>query len=295
MSKPLAKPLATLTLTSKPFFFVFDLDETLAEVYPLFDILEDALTTRRSTAAYRALVRRVAAEGGRGILRPGIRETMQRLHDLQRKSLVDGVWIYSNNGHLRSLHFIRDVIHAFLDTGQNGRPLILECIHWNHPRRTDAPERNDKTWDSLRRFLPEGTTADHVFFVDDLDHPDLHAALGDHYLQVPPYEYHVPFDDLLDVYEEALGEATAGLAPLTQRDRDRLHRLTKPKDSITPVPEVDPVFARLMEQAFSQVEPVEAQQGGQKKRRHKRNTYKRIRNVRSRKNRRTKKGHLSRE
>lgn len=271
-----------------PFFFVFDLDETLAEVYPLFDILEDALTTRRSPPAYRALVRLIA-ENDRGLLRPGIRETMHRLHDLQRKGLVGGVLIYSNNGHLRSLQFIRDVIHAFLEAQA---PLIIECIHWNHPRRTDAPERNDKTWESLRRFLPEGTAADHVFFVDDLNHPDLHAALGDHYLQVPPYEYHVPFDDLLDVYDEALHDA--GQPRLTEKDRDRLHRLTKPKDTITPVPEVDPRFTALMERAFAEVEPVEqAQQGGQKKRRHKHGTYKR--NVRRHKKRRTKKGHLSRE
>lgn len=265
-------------MTAKPFFFVFDMDETLAEVYSLYYLLEDAIK-HHPPSAYRAFVQSIAAND-HGILRPGIRQTMEQLHALQQLGKVGGVLIYSNNSHLTSLKFIRDVIHAHLQTTD---PLIIQCIHWLHARRTDAPHRNNKTWDSLRGFLPPDTEPDRVFFVDDLDHTDLRTALGAHYIQVQPYEYHPPFETLLDAYDTAL--QSVGEPPLTQEGRDRLEKKTEPRPSKEPP--ADPGFEQQMSAAIQ--EAMDARTGGRKRKGGYRHTR------RKRCHRRTKKGRHNRE
>jgi hypothetical protein len=275
-----------MTASTPPFFFVFDMDETLAEVYSLYYLLEDAIK-HHPPSAYRAFVQSIATNDY-GILRPGIRRIMEQLHALQQVGKVGGVLIYSNNSHLTSLKFIRDVIHAHLQTTD---PLIIQCIHWLHPHRTDAPHRNDKTWDSLQRFLPEGIEPDRVFFVDDLDHTDLRTALGPHYIKVQPYSYHPPFGILLDAYDATL--QSVGEPPLTQEDRDRLEKKTEPYESKEPP--ADPGFEQQMAAAIHEV--IDTRTGGRKRKGSYRHTQRlqRVQRMRRQKKRRTKKGRHNRE
>lgn len=228
-------------------FFVFDLDETLAEVYPLHYFIEPAPAAH----VYREFVKGVAAaEDARvplGLLRPGILAVMERLLTLQRRGILLGVLIYSNNGHLPTLKFIRDVIHAHLGIR---KPLILECIHWDHPDRTDSPVREDKTWDSLRGILERYSPAippDRVYFVDDLEHPDLMEALGEQYLHVPPYEYHASFDRLVALMEDAAG------VPFSAAERSELRRRSGPRNHGVPPP-VDALFQASMDEAIRPLE-----------------------------------------
>ena len=137
-------------------YFIFDMDETLAELYSVYYFIASLrlkgtlewvnkdeannITESLNTSlnkAYNNFVEDVLSEEistePLGILRPGILDVMKRLYDLQKKGLVKHVLIYSNNGHLQSLEFIRDLIHKHLGTNN----LIGECIHWNHHMRDE--------------------------------------------------------------------------------------------------------------------------------------------------------------
>ena len=196
-------------------YFVFDMDETLAELYSVYyfiaslnlkdtmeqddkisaDLLPSSLVNSL-TIAYKCFVQKVLKEelSARplGVLRPGILGIMKKLARLQRNGAIAHVIIYSNNGHLQSLEFIRDVIHEFVGTPD----LIKDCIHWNHPMR--AAERSsqqgaaNKTWPVLKNIMINGDcNAPHdlepadVYFFDDLDHKNLQSALITHYYKVP--------------------------------------------------------------------------------------------------------------
>ena len=144
-----------------------------------------------------------------GILRPGILDVMKRLYDLQKKGLVKHVLIYSNNGHLQSLEFIRDLIHKYLGTNN----LIGECIHWNHHMRDEEriPGVANKTWNVIKNIMvnglcnaPSDLRPDNVFFFDDLDHIDLQRALGRKYYKVPAYNFKASFDRIAEIYGKAL-------------------------------------------------------------------------------------------
>jgi hypothetical protein len=215
-------------------FFIFDMDETLAEMLPTYyfiaslklkqtledsgdeqanDIPEDI--TNALTNAYQCFVKKVLereTSNPLGILRPGILSVMKKLYKLQQNGAVKYVIIYSNNGHLQSLNFVRDLIHLFLGTNN----LIKECIHFDHPMR--AIERNDdetnadKTWFVLKYILVNGNckakaaniTPSNVYFFDDLEHQNLKEALQDNYYQVPAYDYVAPIDEIAEIWKECI-------------------------------------------------------------------------------------------
>jgi hypothetical protein len=231
---------------SRMSFLVFDLDETLANVYSVYYFLASlklqetvrdvrrhsippipARVQRQLDHAYDLFVDRVLAEEASehplGILRPGILEVMGVIRDLQQAGAVQCVTIYSNNSHLESLHFIRDLIHRHLQTND----LIRECIHWNHPKRGEEriliPGFPNKTWAVLKRIMEEGpcrappTLRPHqVHFFDDLDHWDLKRVLGPNYHQVPPYTFKASFDRLTVIYRSSIEDARVDLTALQE-------------------------------------------------------------------------------
>jgi hypothetical protein len=153
-----------------------------------------------------------------GILRPGVLDVMKRLYDLQKRGLVKHVLIYSNNGHLQSLEFIRDLIHKHLGTNN----LIRECIHWNHHMRDEErlirPGAANKTWNVIKNIMvnglcnaPRDLGPNNVYFFDDLDHKDLQNALGDNYYKVPAYDFKASFDRIADIYENAIDYANVDM------------------------------------------------------------------------------------
>lgn len=224
---------------SRMSYFVFDLDKTLAELYSAYyfiaslrlrETVRDTGSKSRSippvpawlqtelTRAYECFVRRVLEEETSdkplGILRPGILDIMTDIHQLQHEGIIQEVIIYSNSGHLESLHFVRDLIHEHL-----GRTdLIKDCIHWHHPMRDE--ERSliagfpNKTWNVLRRIMtsppchaPSSLSPKNVHFFDDLEHWDLKRTLQENYHQVPPYEFKASFERLADLFRDSVQEA----------------------------------------------------------------------------------------
>jgi hypothetical protein len=217
-------------------YFIFDMDETLAELYPVYYFvaslrLKESCEGDKSLCAhipgsllssldkaYHLFVQNImeveSSKKPLGILRPGILPVMQKLNQLKQSGKIKNVVIYSNNGHLESLEFIRDIIHKYLKTDD----LIKECIHWNHHMRDEErqmrPGAANKTWNVLRNILvdgnckaPDSIEPDNIYFFDDLEHPDLQRNLGGNYYKVPGYNFKAPFDRLEGIYRNALNQA----------------------------------------------------------------------------------------
>lgn len=230
-------------------YIVFDLDETLAEMLPMYYFIaslrllidEDrshllyipASFHQSLHNAYRFFVHDVLkAEQGTtplGLLRPGILAVMKRLLKLQEEGAIQGVMIYSNNSNLRLLEFIADVIHEHV----RSKKLIGACVHLHHPLRhaeqAQDPHRYPKTWEGVKNCLvkmmgaPPSLSPEDVYFFDDMDHPDLQRALGDQYIQVPPYRVHAPFSRLADLYHRALSDAQVDESLFVSLVVDLLH------------------------------------------------------------------------
>lgn len=212
-------------------YFIFDMDETLAELYSVYyfvaslqDEIDEPMPadmTIKKKRAYQYFVKGILKkekaknESGEsmplGILRPGILQIMTKLYELQKQDKIKNVIIYSNNGHLESLHFIRDLIHTNLGT----KDLIKECIHWHHHMRGDEriikPGVSNKTWNVLKNIMingnckaPSTIKPSDVYFFDDLNHLDLQKHLGKNYFKVPAYTYKASFDKIAEVYTKSL-------------------------------------------------------------------------------------------
>jgi hypothetical protein len=93
--------------------------------------------------------------------------------------------------------------------------LIVDCIHWNHPMRTQEkmihPNFSNKTWSVLKRIMVTGNCRalrslepSQVYFFDDLEHHDLKKELQQHYHMVPPYRFRASFDRLETIYRDVL-------------------------------------------------------------------------------------------
>jgi len=198
-------------------YFVFDLDATLADMsapyhfisslrLPFTKILPVNLA-KELDAAYKLFVERILQkEPSLGILRPGILTIMEKLESLKKRGYLTTVIIYSNNSHLPSLEFVRDLINKHV-----GSKLISECIHWEHPIRNNEkelyPGMYPKTWNTLSRIIGQRVTKKDVFFFDDLKHPDLYSALKENYYKVPPYKFHAPVAEIADIFKSAIKDA----------------------------------------------------------------------------------------
>jgi hypothetical protein len=211
-------------------YFIFDMDETLAELYSVYYFIatlrsRDMCDTESSLCsnldkAYNVFIEKVleqeTSNNKLGILRPGILEVMEKLSALQKKAVIKNVVIYSNNGHLESLEFIRDLIHKYVKNNE----LIKECIHWNHPMRGEEimgrPGAANKTWNVLRNILIKGNCKasnaikpSNIYFFDDLAHQDLRRNLEGNYYQVPGYSFKASFERLSDIFRRCLSNMNA--------------------------------------------------------------------------------------
>lgn len=214
-------------------YVVFDLDETMAQLYSMYYFiaslkLKDYVGESRAymlayfpeslfeeqERAYHLFVKRILEEETSatplGIIRPGLLDIMKRLNKLKCNGKVEHVIIYSNNGYLPSLEFIRDLIH--LHVGNN--KLITECIHRTHFLRTEESNWMIKSWSTLRHILihgscrvPENISPASVFFFDDLHHNDLQTHLANHYYQVPSYQFRPSFERISTIYTKVMEDA----------------------------------------------------------------------------------------
>jgi len=211
-------------------YFIFDLDETLAELYSVYYFVT-SLRLESNIAlnldkAYHYFVRDILlteiSNEPLGILRPGILGIMKKLKDLQKQNKIKNVLIYSNNGDIKSLEFIKDLIHLYVGGG-----LIKECIHRNHHMRVaekvNGPQLVNKTWNVLRNIMINGNTraatnlvTTDVYFFDDLDHADLRKKLGINYYKVPSYSYKASIDRIGEIYKNAIYKANIKEAKLNK-------------------------------------------------------------------------------
>jgi hypothetical protein len=204
-------------------YFIFDMDETLGEMYPMFYFISSLTENIPKDGkifydnAYNIFVKNLLSlelsSEPLGVLRPGIFKVMDRLAALKKQGKVKDVVIYSNNGHPESVRFMRDIINAKVGD------LVRECIDWNHPMRDEErlkqPGAAHKTWNVLKKILVEGNCkassdleAKNIYFFDDLDHADLQKNLGpENYFKVPAYNFRASFDRIADKYRTALEEA----------------------------------------------------------------------------------------
>jgi hypothetical protein len=238
------------------YYFVYDLDETLAEVYSLFYFLmslriknkvpkefynANVTLFNKLERAYYDFVKRVAQEEKSdrplGILRPGILTIMREIETLRENKKVKGMIIYSNNGNIENLEFIKDVIvdgimpsnndilsmnfNNFISSGI----LIKNLIHWGHPERNSEipvyynnkgkpskrPGIARKTWEVLHRIVTKnGTenpdfTPENVFFFDDISpEHSIKAELGDNYYRVPRYDFKASSERLGEIFKSVM-------------------------------------------------------------------------------------------
>jgi hypothetical protein len=214
-------------------YFVFDLDEAMADLHSVHYFLS-SLKMKQTVVednpyfamyfpdelhaeldhAYDLFVERVLAEElsdtPLGLVRPGLFGVMKKLLKMKDKGYLAHVVIYSNNGYLFNLEFIRDIIHLYL-----GDNLISDCNHRRHPLRDRFLE---KSWNMVHRILVEGRckaspsiTPKDVYFFDDQLHQNLYNALGSQYYHIPAYRYRASFDRLSLIYESVLAEANVNL------------------------------------------------------------------------------------
>ena len=197
-------------------YFIFDLDETLAELYTMYYFIESlkgkeipkSLTTSLHKAYKKfvaGILEKEVSDRPLGILRPGILGVMKKLSTLKKAGKIKGVIVYSNNSHLQSLEFIRDLIHLYI-----GTTLIKDCIHFNHPMRNGGnPSDTNKTWNEIKQIMIKGKCnalnieQKSVYFFDDLNHPDLQEKL-DNYYKVPSYHFKASHNRVADIYKDAI-------------------------------------------------------------------------------------------
>jgi len=230
-------------------YFVFDLDETLANLSSVFyhivtlkirnyvvnqreymDLYFPNQLHQELEKAYdqfvNAVLQQEQSDEPLGILRPGVLEAMTNLAKITQKQKCKGVVIYSNNSHLDSIQFVADLINRHV-----GMELIKECIPRFHPMRhednhTDMPL---KTWQVLKRILVEGKCKasrfiepKDVYFFDDLRHMDLEIQLKERYYHVSPYSFRAPLSRINAIFEACIAKVSIGLLLLHMMDIEEL-------------------------------------------------------------------------
>jgi hypothetical protein len=241
------------------YYFVYDLDETLAEVHSLFYFLmslklknivtktkydENKILFNKLDRAYYEFVNRVAdvekSDKPLGILRPGIIQVMRELEELRETKKIKKAIIYSNNGNLESLEFVKDVIlKAIIPSNNsiNSGILIQDLIHWGHPGRTaeiplyynnkgqgtKRPGVANKTWNVLHQIITKDGRENtdfipgNVFFFDDL-YPEhsIKAELGDNYYRVPKYDFKASSERLGEIFRSVMEPLVANSFDMNQ-------------------------------------------------------------------------------
>jgi hypothetical protein len=241
------------------YYFVYDLDETLAEVYSLFYFLmslklknqvpkafynKNIILFNKLDTAYAEFVKRVIevekSDTPLGVLRPGILQVMRELETLRKAKKIKNMIIYSNNGDIENLEFVKDIITkgilpeenevltANLNNFISGGTLIKDLIHWRHPGRIPeipvyytkgkphrVPGVAKKTWSVLHKIITKNGrenpdfTPENVFFFDDI-YPEhsIKKELKDNYYRVPRYDFKASAERLGEIFKSVMTPLT---------------------------------------------------------------------------------------
>jgi len=187
-------------------YFVFDLDLTLADIgNQLYTQIYELQKKPEEYAAFvQSCAEKETSNTPMGFLRIGLvrspvlpadfKPYMEQILSLKQKGICQGVIMYSNNGYLPCLYFVRDVLHTILGVND----LFCHCIHRLYPGR---PRGGDpaKTWEELKQIIEskndpantcivENFTPSNVLFFDDRHDHKIRTELGGNYIVVYPYQ-----------------------------------------------------------------------------------------------------------
>jgi hypothetical protein len=209
------------------YYFIFDMDETIVDLYSIFYFIvilriasfnpeisfSESLQSKLQTF-YRFFVKYVSeielSDNKLGIFRPGSLDIMKKLRIMRDVEIIDSVIIYSNNGCIECIEFVKDVIHETIHADN----LICDCIHAEHPMRmndkTDDGITINKSWDVLKNILINGPCHApidiqpyQIIFFDDLYHDKMSET---NYFQVPPYSFKASYDRLSSLFIRAYND-----------------------------------------------------------------------------------------
>lgn len=210
-----------------PYWFVFDMDETLTHVSPYYNLIctfflndfmiaLDRENLVRSPPeeieepleeAYKHFVKFCAKQEASkqpiGFLRPGMKELFEKIGMLKDRKQAAGCMIYSNNKTRRLLEFMRDLIHAVVGRDD----LICDVADYLDTRR--PKKERQKTLTTIQKILLNGpceanVAASDIFFFDDMEHTDIRSKIGARYIRVYPYTYKTDENKVLNLYFKSL-------------------------------------------------------------------------------------------
>ena len=192
-------------------YYVFDLDQTLiGDIGPFTDYLENFKDQELSNPpnAYTYFVKLIAdqeaSENPIGLLRPEILKFMNQIAKQNEARICQGAVIYSNNSYLKSLEFVRDIIHTYLGV----KNLFCACIERHHAGRPGHNITNNppKSFEELKKILLDENICnvtqnlqlkDIIFFDDRQEKHTIYNEfqslnLTQNYIQVE--EYKAPYE-----------------------------------------------------------------------------------------------------
>lgn len=161
--------------------------------------------------SYSSFVKRVAnletSQTPLGIFRPGIFNLFKNLNRLKAEGKINGVIMYTNNGSLSLVNFVKDVINYVCKSNA-----FDGVFYYHHELRIKGPNgkpQPQKTWNELKGLLksigaPDTIKSNQVMFFDDQDHYSLIKILGANYIKVDSYSYNPPLATVLDIYHSSL-------------------------------------------------------------------------------------------
>lgn len=161
--------------------------------------------------SYSSFVKRVAtletSQAPLGIFRPGIFNLFKTVNQLKAEGKINGVIMYTNNGSLSLVNFIKDVINYVCKS--NAFDGVFYYHHQLRVKGADGKPQPQKTWAELKVLLksigaPDAIKPNEVMFFDDQDHYSLITNLGANYIKVDSYNYNPPLATVLDIYYKSL-------------------------------------------------------------------------------------------
>ena len=182
----------------------FDCDECLAQVEQLMPFTE----SDAKNEIFIEFAKKIT-DSNIPFIRPTFWQLLEKINEEKMKGNVK-LFIYSNNGSLKTLQFIALLVDLKLDTYN----FFDTVAHYDNDLRTDNINgQYIKRWDSMKIFIDKSFNTNvlskDVMFFDDMPHPPLKNELMVNYIKVKPYEYppiKIDNDILLELWEQSGGD-----------------------------------------------------------------------------------------
>ena len=177
---------------------VFDLDETLG-YFQQFSVFWDSFCQYMESLHKSALVTQSVFNDVLDLypefLRPNILNILSFLKSKKKSRACQKIMIYTNNTGARA--WARQIIAYFENKIRYPKLIdqIIAAFRVNGQRVEMCRTTHNKTWGDLVRCTKIPVEAE-ICFIDDLLHPAM-ANDNVYYINIKPYRYSVPFDEML--------------------------------------------------------------------------------------------------